>query len=116
MAERIRGLLREAQESNISLDKTTLEFLLRRKIETLAGRFAADPINLDKLNDLQKALKTVKQMPFPVNMWSAQNHVYAIQAGLYQRTRKRALRGDVKAQGWVDNYLELSELLSIKVQ
>jgi len=115
-ADRIRGLLREAQESSVSIDKTTIEFLLRRKLETLASRFAADPINIDKLNDLRKALKIVRQMPFPVNMWSPQNHVYAIQAGLYQRTRKRAQRGDIKGQTWVNDYLALCELLSIHVQ
>ncbi|HEY3936161.1 MAG TPA: DUF3536 domain-containing protein [Bryobacteraceae bacterium] len=114
--ERIRNLLREAQVSNLSLDKTTIEFLLRRKIDSLAGRFAADPSSLDKLLDLEKALKIVKQMPFPVNLWSAQNHVYAIQGGLYPRTRRRAQRGDAKAQTWLDNYLALSELLSIRVQ
>jgi alpha-amylase/alpha-mannosidase (GH57 family) len=114
--DRIRSLLREAQASNVSLDKTTLEFLLRRKIESLAGRFAADPSNLVKLNELQAALRIVKQMPFTVDMWSAQNHVYAIQGGLYQRARKKAQRGDAKAQSWVDNYLSLSELLSIRVQ
>jgi hypothetical protein len=113
--ERIRNLLREAQVSNLSLDKTTIEFLLRRKIEALAGRFAADPSNPDKLLDLLQALKIVKQMPFPVNLWSAQNHVYAIQTGLYPRTRRRAQRGDPKAQTWVENYLSLSELLSILV-
>jgi hypothetical protein len=115
-ADRIRNLLREAQISNVSLDKTTLEFLLRRKIEILAARFSADPSNLDKLNDLRNALKIVKQMPFTVNLWSAQNHVYAIQAGLFQRTRRRALRGDSRAASWVEGYLSLSELLSIKLQ
>jgi alpha-amylase/alpha-mannosidase (GH57 family) len=114
--ERIRNLLREAQISNLSLDKTTIEFLLRRKIDSLAGRFAADPSNLDKLLDLQQTLKIVKQMPFPVNLWSAQNYVYAIQSGLYPRTRRRAQRGDAKAQIWLENYLSLSELLSIRVQ
>jgi hypothetical protein len=114
--ERIRNLLREAQASNVTLDKTTLEFLLRRKIEVLAGRFAADPSNLEKLNDLRSALKIVKHMPFAVNLWSAQNQVYAIQSGLFQRTRKKGQRGDTKAQTWVDGYVELSELLSIRVQ
>jgi hypothetical protein len=114
--ERIRNLLREAQVSNLSLDKTTIEFLLRRKTDSLAGRFAADPSSLDKLLDLQNTLKIIKQMPFPVNLWSAQNHVYAIQGGLYPRTRRRAQRGDAKAQTWIDNYLILSELLSIRVQ
>jgi hypothetical protein len=114
--ERIRNLLREAQASNISLDKTTLEFLLRRKVETLAGRFAADPSSPEKLNDLRGALRIVKQMPFAVNLWQAQNHVYAIQSGLYQRTKRKAQRGDSKAQQWVDGYLALSELLSLHVQ
>jgi hypothetical protein len=113
--ERIRSLLREARSSNLSIDKTTIEFQLRRKIDALAGRFASEPGNLDKLLDLQKALLIVRQMPFPVNLWSAQNHVYAIQSGLYPRTRRRAQRGDSKAQTWVENYLNLSELLSIRV-
>jgi alpha-amylase/alpha-mannosidase (GH57 family) len=115
-AERIRNFLREAQASNVSLDRTTLEFLLRRKIENLASRFAADPSNLDKLNDLRNTLKIVKQMPFGVNLWSAQNDVYAIQSGLYQRMRRKASRGDTKAQEWVDAYVDLCTLLSIRVQ
>jgi Domain of unknown function (DUF3536) len=114
--ERIQNLLREAQASNVMLDKTTLEFSLRRKIETLAARFAADPSSLEKLIELQSALKIVKQMPFPVNVWLAQNHVYAIKGGLYQRTRRKAQRGDSKAQAWLTNYLGLCELLSIRVE
>jgi hypothetical protein len=114
--ERIRSLLREAQASNVGLDKTTLEFLLRRKIDTLAARFAGDPSSLEKLNDLIVALKIVKQMPFAINLWSAQNHVYAIQSGLYQRTKRKAQRGDTKAQQWVDAYLALSDLLSLCIQ
>ncbi len=113
--ERIQNLLREAQTSNVALDTTTLEFLLRRKIDVLAGRFAADPSNIDKLNDLEAALGIVKRMPFVVNLWAAQNHVYAIQSGLYQRMRKKAQRGDVRAQAWVEGYLRLSALLSIRV-
>jgi len=113
--ERVRNLLREAQASNVVLDRTTLEFLLRRKIEGLASRFAADPSNIDKLHDLQGVLKIVKQMPFGVDVWSAQNHVYAIQNGLYQRMRKKSQRGDAKAQTWVDSYLALCELLALRV-
>ncbi|HEX7360260.1 MAG TPA: DUF3536 domain-containing protein [Bryobacteraceae bacterium] len=114
-AERILNLLREAQLSGIALEKTTLEFLLRRNVDGLSRRFGADPSNIDKLNDLQAALKLVKQMPFAVNLWSVQNDVYAIQEGLFQRTRRKAQRGDEKAQFWVNQYLVLSDLLSIRV-
>jgi hypothetical protein len=100
----------------VSLDKTTTEFLLRRKLDTLGGRLAKEPSNLERLADLQSALKIVKQMPFPVSLWSAQNHVYSIQAnGLYARTKRRAQRGDAKAQEWTEAYLNLSELLMIRV-
>ena len=50
-----------------------------------------------------------------MNMWLAQNHVYAIQSGLYARTKRRAQRGDTKAKEWVEAYLNLSELLAIRV-
>jgi hypothetical protein len=113
--DRIRSLLREAQASNVSLDKTTTEFILRRKLESLAVRLAKEPSNLERIGELQGALKIVKQMPFPVNLWAPQNHVYSIQAGLYARTKRRAQRGDPKAQEWVDAYLNLSELLMIRV-
>jgi len=88
---------------------------LRQKVDTLAGRFAGDPSNLAKLLDLHKCLTIVKLMPFPVNLWAAQNYVYAIQGRLYPRVRKRAQRGDAKAQTWLDSYVSLSELLSLRL-
>ncbi len=115
-SERVHNLLKEARASNVNLDKTTLEFLLRRKLEMLASRFAADPGNLDKLSALQRALTIVKQLPFSVDIWSAQNQVYAMQNGLYARTLKKAVRGDVRAKLWTEGYLNLSDLLSIRVR
>ncbi len=113
--ERIRSLLREARASNITLDSTTLEFLLRHKLEAISRRLAADPNVLETLVDMSKTLKVIKQMPFPVSLWSAQNDVYAIQNSVYKRTLNCAKGGNGKAQAWVDGYLQLSELLSIQV-
>ena len=82
--ERIRGLLRESQASNTVLDKTTLEFLLRHRLETLARRFVAEPDNIDRLEALQRALRIARQMPFKVNLWSVQNDIYALQCARQQ--------------------------------
>jgi hypothetical protein len=113
--ERIRNLLREAQAGNIMLDKTTLEFTLRRKIESLAVRFVSDPSDTDKLEDLNTALRIIKQMPFPVNPWSAQNRVYAIKNQAFEFTRNQAKGGNPKAQAWVESFSKLCELLMIRV-
>lgn len=114
-ADRIKALVREAKISNVPLDRTALEFSLRQKVDELSSRFASDPSNIEKLNEMRAALKMVRMMPFPVDVWTAQNFVYAIQSGLYQRMRRRAQRGDARAKAWVDDYLTLSELLSIRV-
>ena len=113
--DRIKDLLREAQASKINLDQTTLEFTLRRKVETLSTRFAADPSSIEKMNDLQAALRIVRLMPFPVSLWSAQNRVYAIQTGLYQRSRRKAQKGDERAKIWVETYVALSDLLLLRL-
>lgn len=114
-ADRIQNLLSEAQASNVMLDRTTLEFSLRKKLELLAVRFATNPSKVERLNELRSGLKIVSQMPFIVNLWVPQNHVFALQGGLYQRMRRKAQKGDSNAQAWVDGYLELCELLSIRV-
>jgi alpha-amylase/alpha-mannosidase (GH57 family) len=111
--ERIKSLLREAQVGSIALDRTTLEFLLRHKLEMLAKDFAAEPKDIERLRRLKQSLRIAKQMPFTVNFWSVQNEVYAIHTGLYPQIRKRAGRGEKKAQEWIDCYLQLSELLAI---
>jgi hypothetical protein len=111
--ERIKSLLREAQVGSIALDRTTLEFLLRHKLEMLAKDFAAEPKDIERLRRLKQSLRIAKQMPFAVNLWSVQNEVYAIHTGLYPQIRKRAGRGEKKAQEWIDCYLQLSELLAI---
>ena len=114
--ERIRNLLREAQAGNITLDKTTLEFTLRRKIESLTVHFINSPFDLQKLEDLNTALRIVKQMPFAVNLWSAQNRIYATKNQFYEFTRNKAQGGDPKAQAWLESFSKLCELLMIRVE
>ncbi len=114
-AERIRSLLREAEASHTTLDKTTLEFLLRHKIESLARRFIADSSNIESLENLRMALSITKQMPFPVSLWSVQNDIYALGGSVYARARRKASQGDRHAQDWLAAYVDLCELLAIRV-
>lgn len=114
--ERIRGLLKEAEMSNVSLDKTTLEFVLRHKLEIQAKHFSVDPRNTELVEHLEKTLLITKQMPFPVNLWAVQNTIYAMQANLYPQMRRRVLKGVSKAQNWMESYRKVSDLLAIRIQ
>jgi len=111
--DRIKALLREARASNVSLDRTTLEFLIRRRIESLSAQLAADPSNIDKLQALRSALRTGSQMPFSINLWSAQNHVYAMRSSVVPKMRRKALR-ESRAQHWLEEFHGLCEQLTIR--
>ena len=67
------------------------------------------------MQDLQAAVKIVRLMPFPVSLWSAQNRAYALQTGLYQRSRRKAAKGDERSKLWVSDYVALCDLLLLRL-
>ena len=69
----INGLLREAKLNNAQLDSTTLEFIMRRRLEAQAAVFHDRPEDLDSLKRLHTLLDIAGELPFPVPMWTAQN-------------------------------------------
>jgi alpha-amylase/alpha-mannosidase (GH57 family) len=69
----IAGLLREARLNNAQLDTTTLEFIMRRRLEIQATAFQGHPEDLDSLKQLHALLDVVGELPFPVGIWTAQN-------------------------------------------
>ena len=75
-AESIQGLLREAAASKVTLDATTLEYQVRKRIEKEAAAFAANPGDLAVTARIIKLLDLIPSLPFPVVLWEAQNMVY----------------------------------------
>jgi len=69
----IQGLLREAAASKIDLDKTTLEYKIRRRVENDAAEFAANPSDPASIGKIIRLLDLIPSFPFPVVLWEAQN-------------------------------------------
>jgi alpha-amylase/alpha-mannosidase (GH57 family) len=74
--EVIRGLLREAAGEKITLDSTTLEYKVRKRLEADAAAFAADPTDLAAADRMTRLLDLFPSLPFPVTLWEAQNLTY----------------------------------------
>jgi Domain of unknown function (DUF3536) len=75
--ERIRGFLREAADSRVEIDTTTLEFAVRRKLESEAAKFAGNPDSPENAHQFKKLLDMAFAMPFPVVLAEVQNISYA---------------------------------------
>ena len=72
----IQGLLREAAATKISLDSTTLEFKVRKRLEKDAADFAANPSDPVFIERMIKLLDLIPTLPFQVVLWEAQNVCY----------------------------------------
>jgi len=113
---RITSLIGEAKDNNVQLDVTTLEYTLRRTVERSAERFAADPGDLDVLEELLGALRVASYVPFPVILWAVQNKIYEVYLRSYKRIAGKAAKQDVRAKAWISTFRSLAALAEVRVE
>jgi len=105
----IRALLREAASEKITLDATTLEFKVRKRLEADAAAFAADPSDLAAADRMTKLMELFPSLPFPVTLWEAQNLSYRPLVAAYQQNGWHAENPDPAA---LQRHEELKRLAS----
>jgi alpha-amylase/alpha-mannosidase (GH57 family) len=113
--DRIRTLLEEAKVAGADLDTTTLEYVLRKRIERLADRFDAEPQEISHLERLDEALGLQPDLPFQLVLWSVQNKCYEVLQSTYPEMVKRTRKGDPEAAQWLDAFGSLCARLNVHV-
>jgi alpha-amylase/alpha-mannosidase (GH57 family) len=114
--ELIDPLLDESRSQGISLDEETLEYALRRSLERMAERLAANPMELQPLEQLNTATDILGSLPFQVNLWKVQNVFYELLRNVYPEFKTREDRGDEKARTWIRSFTALGEKLSVQLK
>jgi len=109
--EHIHALLQEAKAVQIDLDASTLEFVLRRRVEAMAEATLANVADLRSIARLQKAVHLARSLPFSVNIWWVQNLCQEWITRAHNEFRSKAEAGDKEAQAWIAQVIELSEEL-----
>jgi hypothetical protein len=113
--ELIDPLLEAADLEGVPLDKTTLEYALRKSIEQMADRLLQNPSNVGLFQRLEIALAFLDALPFEVNLWKVQNTFYELFETVYADYNKNAERGDAQNRKWITRFRELGEKLSIRI-
>jgi alpha-amylase/alpha-mannosidase (GH57 family) len=113
--ERIRGLLNDAWEWDIELDREGLGYLLKQTLDAMMERFSSAPEDISLLQELVAAVELARSLPFEVNLWKVQNLYYAMLQSTYPDLQKRAQQGDKAAVEWVAQFGSLGQQLSIQV-
>jgi alpha-amylase/alpha-mannosidase (GH57 family) len=76
-ADTIQGLFRETANAQVKIDHTTLEFAIRKRVESEAERFAEHPDSPEDVHRFKKWLDVALAAPFRVVLWRTQNIAYA---------------------------------------
>jgi alpha-amylase/alpha-mannosidase (GH57 family) len=115
-ADHINDLLESSASWQVDLDKEGLEYALRTKIEMLAQKSQNNPGDLRALKDLAAAVRLAPKLPFSINFYRAQNICYDLLQNEYPKLKSAAARGDENAKTWTEEFKELSERLSVRVE
>ncbi len=78
----VQALVKEATANRITLDDTTVEYAMRKRLEEQAARLAEKPNDLDTLKHLHAMLDIAAALPKPVTLWEVQNLCFAPLSGV----------------------------------
>jgi alpha-amylase/alpha-mannosidase (GH57 family) len=113
--DRVHNLLDEVRLSAAELDRTTLEFTLRKNLERMSDRLFNDPLDIALLRTFTQAVAASRSLPLPLVLWSIQNKCYEVLQRQYPSMRERAAGDDREARMWTAQLEQLAELLMLRV-
>ena len=114
-SEVVRPLLEEARLAGANLDATALGLLLAVNIESLAEQLLEQPLDLPRLERLNKAAKLVRSLPFEINLWKTQNICYKLLHAHCPIFTDETDLADQNAAEWLRQYTVLAENFLLRV-
>jgi len=109
----VRALMEEAKAVHVNLDAATLEFALRRKLETMAGQWESQPCDLERVVSLESAVKLARSFPFEVRLWEIQNVYHSVLMNSANGNKPRGAGCDLPE--WDQRFRSLGEQLGMRM-
>jgi len=112
---KIVSLIDEAKRIGVQLDREGLGFSLTNTVNRMTEKFQFYESELPLLNQLDEILELTSTMPFPVDLWKAQNIFYDMMHQILPAFQSKAEAGDEKARTWIRHFTQLSEKLHVRI-
>jgi alpha-amylase/alpha-mannosidase (GH57 family) len=114
--QKAQAILEEIKRIGVSLDSTTAEFALRRKLERMAEEFRKDPANLELLNRLDAGVELARSVPFQVQFWKVQNTYFDVLKQVYPEVRESRRLKPPESDEWIRSFQKLGDELSFHIE
>jgi alpha-amylase/alpha-mannosidase (GH57 family) len=114
---RIRELLQRAKEIQIALDAAELGYIASQRIKKSMVTLHDHPIDLGALERAVALARVLRQLPFEIQLWQAQNIWYEILETSHREAIQRKPFGlaPEQASGWLVRFQTLGRCLGIAV-
>jgi len=109
----VRALMEEAKAVHVKLDAPTLEFALRRKLETMAEEWGSQPCDLEKVVSLEAAVRLARSFPFEVRLWEIQNAYHSVVVSSANGNKPHG--GGCELPEWNQSFRSLGEQLGMRM-
>jgi hypothetical protein len=110
-ADAIEAILAEARQAGVQLDTVGAAQALRVTLDQCARQFFEQPGDLQRLQQFVATATVARVLPFPADLWKAQNVYHAVRTTVAAAYQLRAAHGDAHAQQWVMQFETLGERL-----
>lgn len=111
---RIAELIRHAHAWQLSIDRTTIAFLVHNRIDELMVDFAVNPESPKMLLVLRDLIESVAPLNLELAPRKAQNILFFTRPELIGQKQEAARRGDPEAEKWIKAYIAVCEYLHVE--
>jgi hypothetical protein len=113
--EHIDNLLDEARLAGVSFDATTLEMVIRKRIEGFALLLFKGIEDILALQELEAIITLLDHLPFQVNIWKVQNVCFQLlNTQNFADLQDKGEQGHKEASQVVERFISLCEKLHIR--
>ncbi|MCX6020899.1 MAG: DUF3536 domain-containing protein, partial [Chloroflexi bacterium] len=112
--ERLQTLLDEVQRWGVELDKPSLSYVFKDRLQRLGAALREHPTDLALLRRLDLLVGMARRLPVEVDLWNVQNIYYGVAQSVAAGLREAAGRGDESAQQWAAHFDALGSRLMVR--
>jgi hypothetical protein len=113
--ERVRGMLKECEASQVPLEHDALGYAVKRHFDRLADLLLKEPGNQELLRRFTEAADVARELPFEVNLWKPQNSYYRLLQTALPQARARQDDANGESKAWIAKFLALGRRLGFQV-
>jgi len=114
--EELEHIVTEIKELSLDIDKMTLEYLIRRKVNQLMAAFEHNQSNAEVLEAVVKLLAIFEPLSLGIDFWKAQNIYYATGKKIVQKIKNDAQNGNIPAQEWLKLFNQLGDNFKVRTE